>query len=174
MPANIAYMVIAHKALALLQARGFKELADFARLLDDPAKGGFYQQYMNLGSVGPDLYYYVSMAQSGKEMLLEGFVDAAGVTPWSYHLHSQRPQPQEAPPMRGLPGLLPLRRGLQWQTRRGQRKGPGQVQLLRTGLPIVGRLHPGPDDTKHAGLVPVLSAARVRRDVRPLPAGGRY
>jgi len=91
MPANIAHMVIAHKALALLQAKGFTELADFATMLDDPAKGGFYQQYMNLGSIGPDLYYYVSMARSGKEMLLEGFVDAAGVTPWSYHLHSQRP-----------------------------------------------------------------------------------
>jgi hypothetical protein len=46
---------------------------------------------MNLGSIGPDLYYYVNMAQSAKEMLLEGFVDAAGVTPWSYHLHSQKP-----------------------------------------------------------------------------------
>jgi hypothetical protein len=91
MPANIAHMVIAHKALERLQKKGFKELADFATMLDDPAKGEFYQQYMNLGSVGPDLYSYASMAQSGKEMLLEGYVDAAGVTPWSYHLHSQRP-----------------------------------------------------------------------------------
>jgi hypothetical protein len=91
MPANVAHMVIAHKALALLQTKGFKELAKFAAMLDDPTRGEFYQQYMNLGSVGPDLYYYANMAQSGKEMLLEGFVDAAGVTPWSYHLHSQRP-----------------------------------------------------------------------------------
>jgi hypothetical protein len=91
MPASIAHMVIAHNALTLLKDKGFKELADFAALLDDPAKGSLCQAYMNLGSIGPDLYYYASMAQSAKEMLLEGFVDAAGVTPWSYHLHSQKP-----------------------------------------------------------------------------------
>jgi hypothetical protein len=50
-------MVIAHKALALLQEKGFKGLAEFAAMLDDPAKGEFYQQCMNIGSVGPDLYY---------------------------------------------------------------------------------------------------------------------
>jgi hypothetical protein len=84
-------MVIAHNALTLLKDKAFQELADFAALLDDPAKDSLCQAYMNLGSIGPDLYYYVNMAQSAKEMLLEGFVDAAGVTPWSYHLHSQRP-----------------------------------------------------------------------------------
>jgi len=91
MPASIAHMVIAHNALTLLKDKGFKELADFAGLLDAPAKDSLCQAYMNLGSIGPDLYYYASMAQSAKEMLLEGFVDAAGVTPWSYHLHSQKP-----------------------------------------------------------------------------------
>jgi hypothetical protein len=91
MPANIAHMVIAHNALTLLKAKGFRELADFAAMLDDPTQGAFFQAYMNLGSVGPDLYYYASMIQSGKEMLLEGFVGAAAVTPWSYHLHSRRP-----------------------------------------------------------------------------------
>ena len=91
MPANIAHMVIAHNALTLLKTKGFQELADFAARLDNPAKDSLCQAYMNLGSVGPDLYYYANMAQSAKEMLLEGFVDAAGVTPWSYHLHSQKP-----------------------------------------------------------------------------------
>jgi hypothetical protein len=91
MPASIAHMVIAHNALTLLKDKGFQGLADFAALLDDPAKDSLCQAYMNLGSIGPDLYYYVNMAQSAKEMLLEGFVDAAGVTPWSYHLHSQKP-----------------------------------------------------------------------------------
>ncbi len=91
MPASIAHMVIAHNALTLLKDKGFQELADFAALLDNPAKDSLCQAYMNLGSIGPDLYYYVSMARSAKEMLLEGFVDAAGVTPWSYHLHSQKP-----------------------------------------------------------------------------------
>jgi hypothetical protein len=91
MPASVAHMVIAHKALVLLQTKGFPELVEFATMLDDPAEGGFYQQYMNLGSVGPDLYYYASMVKSGWDMLIEGFVKAAGVTPWSYHLHSSRP-----------------------------------------------------------------------------------
>jgi hypothetical protein len=91
MPASVAHMVIAHKALVLLKTKGFPELAAFAALLDDPAEGGFYQQYMNLGSVGPDLYYYVSMVKSGWDMLIEGFVKATGVTPWSYHLHSSLP-----------------------------------------------------------------------------------
>lgn len=91
MPASIAHMVIAHNALTLLKTRGFPELAEFATRLDSPAQDSLCQAYMNLGSVGPDLYYYASMARSAKEMLLEGFVDAAGVTPWSYHLHSQKP-----------------------------------------------------------------------------------
>jgi hypothetical protein len=91
MPVSIAHIVIAHNALTLLKDKGFKELADFAARLDDPAKDSLCQAYMNLGSIGPDLYYYADMAQSAKEMLLEGFVDTAGVTPWSYHLHSQKP-----------------------------------------------------------------------------------
>ncbi|MEN6336206.1 MAG: zinc dependent phospholipase C family protein [Phycisphaerales bacterium] len=91
MPANIAHMVIAHKALALLKEKGFEGLANFATMLDDSTEGEYYQQYMNLGSVGPDLYYYANMVQSTKEMMFEGFVEAAGVTPWSYHLHSQKP-----------------------------------------------------------------------------------
>ncbi|MCU0916222.1 MAG: zinc dependent phospholipase C family protein [Planctomycetes bacterium] len=90
MPANIAHMVIVHKAFELLRTRGFEELAAFARTIDDPAQRGEndYWKYMNLGSVGPDLYYYASMVRSGWDMLVEGFVKAAGVTPWSYHLHS--------------------------------------------------------------------------------------
>jgi hypothetical protein len=91
MPASIAHMVIAHKALTLLQTKGFAELANFAALVDDPAEESLCQAYMNLGSLGPDLYYYPSMVKSATEILLEGFVAAAGVTPWAYHLHSQRP-----------------------------------------------------------------------------------
>ncbi len=90
MPANIAHMVIVHKAFELLRTKGFDELAAFARMIDDPTRREEDDswKYMNLGSVGPDLYYYVSMIQSGWDMLVEGFVKAAGVTPWSYHLHS--------------------------------------------------------------------------------------
>lgn len=59
MPANIAPMVIVHKAFELLRTRGGPELAAFASRIDDPAKRreNDYWKYMNLGSVGPDLYY---------------------------------------------------------------------------------------------------------------------
>lgn len=91
MPASIAHMVIAHKALELLKNQGFADLKAFAELLDDPAKGKLYRAYMNLGSIGPDLYYYANMAKSAKDMLTAGFVQATGVTQWAYHLHSCRP-----------------------------------------------------------------------------------
>jgi hypothetical protein len=93
MPANIAHMVIVHKAFELLRTKGSDELGAFAHMIDDPGQrqANDYWKYMNLGSVGPDLYYYVSMAESGWDMLMEGFVKAAGVMPWSYHLHSSMP-----------------------------------------------------------------------------------
>lgn len=89
MPASIAHMVIAHKALQSLTESDMAPLRAFARMLDD--KGKHYQAYMNLGSIGPDLYYYANMAKSARDMLMDGFVQAAGVTPWAYHLHSCRP-----------------------------------------------------------------------------------
>ena len=91
MPANITHMLIAHKALQTLKTKGVKEFEEFANLLDDTSKDKNYKAYVNLGSVGPDLYYYSKMSSSVKDMLTEGFVQAKGVTPWSYHLHSHRP-----------------------------------------------------------------------------------
>ncbi|RPJ50027.1 MAG: hypothetical protein EHJ95_07915, partial [Methanobacteriota archaeon] len=76
MPANIAHMVIVHKAFELLRTQGPGELQEFARMIDDPVqrRENDYWKYMNLGGIGPELYYYVSMAQSGWDMLMEGFV----------------------------------------------------------------------------------------------------
>jgi len=91
MPANIAHMLIAHKALELLETKAGGELAAFAGMLDDASRGKSFRTYMNLGSVGPDLYYYAEIASSTKDMLVEGFVQAKGVTPWAYHLHSSKP-----------------------------------------------------------------------------------
>jgi len=91
MPANIAHMLIAHKALQKLKEKGVAEFTEFAEMLDDTSKARNYKAYVNLGSIGPDLYYYRSLARSLKVMLVEGFVQATGVTPWSYHLHSNRP-----------------------------------------------------------------------------------
>ena len=91
MPANVTHMLIAHKALQTLKAKGVDEFAQFAQVLDDASEGKNYKAYVNLGSLGPDLYYYSKMSGSIKDMLEEGFVQAKGVTPWSYHLHSHRP-----------------------------------------------------------------------------------
>lgn len=91
MPANITHMLIAHKAFQTLKTKGIKEFEEFANLLDDTAGSKNYKAYVNLGSVGPDLYYYAKLSGSVKDMLKEGFVQAKGVTPWSYHLHSHRP-----------------------------------------------------------------------------------
>ena len=90
MPANITHMLIAHKALQTLKAKGIQEYEEFANLLDDTSKKN-YKAYINLGSLGPDLYYYSKMVSSVKDMLTEGFVQAKGVTPWAYHLHSYKP-----------------------------------------------------------------------------------
>jgi len=91
MPANVTHMLIAHKALQTLKAKGIDEFAQFTELLDDASRSKNYKAYVNLGSVGPDLYYYTRLSSSVKDMLKEGFVQAKGVTPWSYHLHSHRP-----------------------------------------------------------------------------------
>ncbi|MFH1718155.1 MAG: zinc dependent phospholipase C family protein [Planctomycetota bacterium] len=91
MPANITHMLIAHKAIQALKAKGVDEFAEFGKLLDDASGAKNYKAYVNLGSIGPDLYYYAEMSSSIKDMLKEGFVQAKGVTPWSYHLHSYRP-----------------------------------------------------------------------------------
>jgi len=91
MPANITHMLIAHKAIQTLKAKGIGEYEEFANILDSTSKSKDYKAYVNLGSLGPDLYYYTKLSSSVKDMLKEGFVQAKGVTPWSYHLHSHRP-----------------------------------------------------------------------------------
>jgi len=84
-------MLIAHKALQKMKIKGIDEFAEFAGVLDDTSRGKNYKAYVNLGSLGPDLYYYSKVSSSVKDMLKEGFVQAKGVTPWSYHLHSYKP-----------------------------------------------------------------------------------
>ena len=91
MPANIAHMLIAHKAIKKLQQKGIAEYTSFANLLDDNSKKKRFRAYMNLGSIGSDLYYYAKITTSIKDLVADGFVQAKGVTPWSYHLHSSRP-----------------------------------------------------------------------------------
>jgi len=91
MPANVTHMLIAHKALQKLKTKGIDEFTEFAEELGKDSRKENYKSYVNLGSLGPDLYYYARLSSSIKDMLKEGFVRAKGVTPWSYHLHSHRP-----------------------------------------------------------------------------------
>jgi len=91
MPANITHMLIAHKALQKLKTKGIDEFTEFAAELDKDSRKENYKSYVNLGSLGPDLYYYAKLSSSVKDVLKEGFVQAKGVTPWSYHLHSHKP-----------------------------------------------------------------------------------
>ncbi len=84
-------MLIAHKGLKNLQESKDKELAEFAKTLDNASGSKTCQAYMNLGSLGPDLYYYTSLAKGIKDILVDGYFQAKAVTPWAYHLHSNRP-----------------------------------------------------------------------------------
>ncbi len=91
MPASVAHMLIAHKGLKKLQQDKNAGLAEFAKMLDSPLGKENYRAYMNLGSLGPDLYYFISIAKGLKDLFWDGYVQAKGVTPWAYHLHSSKP-----------------------------------------------------------------------------------
>lgn len=92
MPANVTHMLIAHKALQTLKGKGVDEFAEFAEMLDDTSGNKNYKAYFNLGSLGPDLYYYSQISSSIADMLQDGFVQAKGVKLWSYNLHSNSPK----------------------------------------------------------------------------------
>ena len=64
MPANVTHMLIAHKAIQTLKAKGIDEFTQFAEVLDDASRSKNYKAYVNLGSLGPDLYYYAKISQS--------------------------------------------------------------------------------------------------------------
>ena len=90
MPANIVHMLTAHKAIQKLKEKGVKKFSEFAEMLDDTSKRNC-RAYLNLGSIGPDLYYYVKRLKLLKDLIFDNFVQAKGVTLWSYHLHSHQP-----------------------------------------------------------------------------------
>jgi len=91
MPASIAHMLIAHKGLKKLQESEDAGLAEFGKMLDSDSGSERYQAYMNIGSIGPDLYYYKRPIKGIIKIFKDGYVQAEGVTPWAYHLHSNRP-----------------------------------------------------------------------------------
>lgn len=91
MPASVAHMLIAHKALEQLQEKDVPEYSAFADVLDDDSEEINLKAYVNLGSLGPDLFYFSKLAKSARDMLIDGYVQATGHVPWSYHLHARSP-----------------------------------------------------------------------------------
>jgi hypothetical protein len=83
-------MLIAHKARQTSRERGLDEFRQSAGVLDDASRSKNCKAYVNLGSFGPDLYYYAKMPASIKDMLKADFVQTKGVTPWSCRPHWHR------------------------------------------------------------------------------------
>ncbi len=91
MPANIAHMLICHQAVNKLRDKKIPQLQSYIDFLNSESKEQNYKMYLNLGSMGPDLFYYSSLLQGVKDIIKDGFIEAKGVEPWSYHLHSAKP-----------------------------------------------------------------------------------
>lgn len=92
MPANIAHMLICHKSLKKLKEKNIPQLSKYIDILSSTEENANYKAYMNLGSLGPDMFYYSSLISGVKDMLKDGYIQAKGVEPWSYHLHSINPR----------------------------------------------------------------------------------
>jgi len=106
MPASLVHMLVSHKAIKRLCDSENKGEADFAAMLDNVEKGN--RSYINLGSVGPDIYYFKTLKKQvlsetwkkirkylkkviEKRIAQEKLLTPAGVVPFSYHLHSAAP-----------------------------------------------------------------------------------
>lgn len=83
MPASIAHMLISEKARKELGKE--KKYKKFSDILEK------HKNYMELGSLGPDLPYYVSMVKGAWNILLDRSDKPLGVDQWSYQLHSKDP-----------------------------------------------------------------------------------
>ena len=84
MPASLVHMLIARKVRQTLLEN--QETRQFAT---DVLQR--YRTYMELGSIGPDLPYYESMAKGALDLLLKRSDKPMGVDQWSYQLHSKDP-----------------------------------------------------------------------------------
>ena len=91
MPANIAHMLICHKAIERVNnllketEQGFFKIIDQTEPVD-------YRAYLNLGSMGPDLFYYSEPLKTVHDLIFDKRAQASGVELWSYNLHSINPR----------------------------------------------------------------------------------
>jgi hypothetical protein len=79
-------MLISKRAREELKKDNVEGLNDF---VDDVLEEN--STYMELGSIGPDLPYYESMAKSAVNLLLDRSDKPLGIEQWSYQLHSKDP-----------------------------------------------------------------------------------
>ncbi len=84
MPASIAHMLISKKAREELR----KDTV-IRKFVEDVLEK--HEIYMELGSIGPDLPYYESMAKGAVDLLLKRSDKPMGIDQWSYQLHSKDP-----------------------------------------------------------------------------------
>lgn len=101
MPSNIAHMLICHKAINRVHnlARSIpypwrKSLERFLSLIEDEAMdcdGSKLRAYLNLGSVGPDIFSYKSFKEMAKVMIKLDAQGAIGADAFAYQAHSCRP-----------------------------------------------------------------------------------
>lgn len=85
MPASIAHMLFSRKTREALGKEKDPELKKFSAFLEK------HKYYMELGSLGPDLPYYGSLAKGALDLLLDRSDKPLGVDGWSYQLHSRNP-----------------------------------------------------------------------------------
>jgi len=83
MPASIAHMLISRKSRE--EIAGMEIFKDFGAILEQ------HKEYMELGSLGPDLPYYESRVKGIINLLLDRSDKPMGVDQWSYQLHSKDP-----------------------------------------------------------------------------------
>lgn len=84
MPASLVHMLIAREVRKSLKET--PETQEFAEKVLER-----FPAYMDLGSIGPDLPYYESMAKGALDLLLKRSDKPMGVDQWSYQLHSKAP-----------------------------------------------------------------------------------
>jgi len=99
-------MLVSHKAVKRLGDSEDKGETDFAATLNNEQKGN--KCYVNLGSVGPDLFYFKTLRKEAvsetwkkirkflkktikKRIAKKKLLTPAEVVPFSYHLHSAHP-----------------------------------------------------------------------------------
>jgi hypothetical protein len=83
MPASIAHMLISENCREGFKTRN--RYQSFHAILDK------HKNYMQLGSLGPDLPYYENAAKAALNLLLDRSDKPLGVDQWSYQLHSKDP-----------------------------------------------------------------------------------